>query len=128
MAQRKHAELIKQWADDDSLEFEVFIFLPDYGEKQWVVDKKPEWLESLEYRIKPTKPSIDWSHVADEYKWLSTSRDGFSYLSSEKPTYILGGWDYDSVKIPANGFKSFKSGKCDIKDSLVQRPAKDGEE
>lgn len=43
---RPHAELIKQWADDDSLEIEVS------SGAGWYVTKNPEWREHQQYRIK----------------------------------------------------------------------------
>lgn len=119
MAARKHAELIKQWADDDSLEIEVRL----YDDEDWEVVDCPSWKDECEYRIKPTKPSIDWSHVADEYKWLSTSLSGISNLFQKKPTsdYSDGTWGEDYFGTRAESHKSFKAGTCDWKDSLVQR-------
>ncbi len=31
------------------------------------------------------KPSIDWSHVKDEYKWLSVDKDGRAYVYENEP-------------------------------------------
>ena len=43
--QRKHAELIKAWAD--GAEIEVF------DKKEWRESKFPSWNDDLSYRIKP---------------------------------------------------------------------------
>jgi hypothetical protein len=45
---RKHAELIKQWADDDSLVIEVKSSTGD-----WLKTTSPWWSEDEKYRIKP---------------------------------------------------------------------------
>lgn len=120
MAQRKHAELIKQWADDDSLTIQCL------GVENWFHVELSALFTNPdeEYRIKPTKPSIDWSHVADEYKWLATDKHlGKSFLYADKPE--IGDdemWLGDSDWSSADSYKSFKRGTCDWKDSLVMRP------
>ena len=45
----KHAELIKQWLDDDSVEVEC----KDIGDDTWYSVGSPSWDEGTEYRIKP---------------------------------------------------------------------------
>lgn len=45
----RHAELIKQWADDPNLKFEW----RKNGIDNWKVVDKPAWNENAEYRIKP---------------------------------------------------------------------------
>lgn len=115
---RKHAELIKQWADDDRLEIEVKL---DSGEN-WGVAISPVWHNDCEYRIKPIKPSIDWSHVADEYHWLAVDADKEGFLFSDKPSIQDGGiWDSNCYVTPARTLKSFEAGTCDWRDSLVKR-------
>ncbi len=44
---RKHAELIKAWADGAKIEAKINGF--------WVMAKIPSWLEDTEYRIKPRR-------------------------------------------------------------------------
>ncbi len=79
------------------------------------------------YRLKPKqKPSINWDHVAPEYKWLATDADGETYLYAEKPRTTARAFEpgisrYANVK----GFASFKAGDCHWIDSLVERPAKE---
>lgn len=91
--------------------------------------KLPSWSKELKYRMKPvtlTKPSIDWSHVAPEYKWLAHDKDGDTYLYREEPKLGGGEW-YASVYdfVGTESFASFKPGTCDWKDSLVRRPKGD---
>jgi len=45
----KHAELIKQWLEDDSLEVEWREFV----NTSWNYVRSPSWDEDTEYRIKP---------------------------------------------------------------------------
>ena len=45
MSQRRHAELIKAWADGAEIEC-----VNNYG--KWVDCPEPYWLEKIEYRIK----------------------------------------------------------------------------
>lgn len=119
MAQRKHAELIKQIADDDSLEIEYL------GDNGWVSCgiTSPLTYPHVAHRIKSTKPSIDWS--AHSFKWIATSSNGVSLLYMCKPEPVAGGWWVNPTGAPtliADFLTSFKAGTCDWKDSLVQRP------
>ena len=44
----RHAEMIRRWLDDDSLEVEM-----EVGENAWQKDKNPTWDEDYEFRFKP---------------------------------------------------------------------------
>jgi hypothetical protein len=50
----KHAELIKAWADGA----EIQVFYNDI--MTWGGVDKPDWHESLSYRIKPKPPVVRW--------------------------------------------------------------------
>ena len=68
-----------------------------------------------------TKPSIDWSHVNEHYKYLAMDADGKFYLYTGKPSQ--GSQQWGSLPCtPATNFASFVPGTCDWKDSLVKRP------
>lgn len=91
---------------------------------------EPQWLAAVRYRVvaveKPkTKPSIDWSHVAPQYKWLARDIDDAAYVYVNKPFISAADmWEapaYDHYR--ANGFASYVAGDCDWKESLVERPA-----
>lgn len=88
----------------------------------------PAWAYTAVYRLMPapaTKPSIDWSHVSKDFKWLAQDEDGVAYLYSEKPTKDgeEGRWTYEGGELrEVSVFASFKPGTCDWEDSLVQRP------
>lgn len=75
------------------------------------------------YRIKPTKPSIDWSHVSDEFNYLARDECGLFYLYGNKPKINNSLWcSVDHNVISADAFKSLQVGNCHWKDSLVERP------
>lgn len=73
------------------------------------------------YEEPKTKPSIDWSHVSPEFKWMATDASGETYLYTEEPEFFEYCWDGVDL-IYVQGFASFKEGTCDWKDSLVERP------
>lgn len=77
-----------------------------------------------ECRVRPTKPSIDWSHVAPEYVAMATQSGGTTFLHKTIPTSEDYGWNVEPFRIPAfaAAFASFRPGTCDWRDSLVLRP------
>lgn len=92
---------------------------------EWRVLSHPNWGRGATYRIKPvelTKPSIDWSHVHADYKWMATDIDGGTYLFDSKPTLRPFAWGNNKVVPSVKAMVSFKAGTCNWKDSLVERP------
>lgn len=99
---------------------------------KWLGWVYPSWLGDNTYRVKPqpltqpltkplTKPSIDWSHVAPEYKWLAMIRTGEGFLFTCKPR-ITNSWQWggcDGKLGRACAFASYRPGTCDWRDSLV---------
>ena len=71
-----------------------------------------------------TKPSINWSHVKDEYKWLLVGADGSAYVCEDEPRPCNNGYWYSPKGSPSevNGLASYIPGTCDWRDSLVKRP------
>ena len=71
-----------------------------------------------------TKPSIDWSLVKEEYKWLSVDKDGSAYVSVNEPSRNGANCWYspkgDFSKV--NWLVSYSRGTCDWEDSVVKRP------
>lgn len=95
------------------------------GEDCWVSVEEPVWDFSLfDYRIKPlSKPYINWDHVHPDYKWMMTDCDGTCYLFETKPTHKATGVVWMGGKMAdADSHLSFIAGRCDWKDSLVERP------
>lgn len=75
-------------------------------------------------RVKPkplTKPSVDWSVIKPEYRWLARDEDGCAWVFIDKPKSIgfwTGELDFREVSFLA----SYTPGTCDWQDSLVERP------
>lgn len=93
----------------------------------WRVILMPCWNLVSTYRIKPvplTEPSIDWSAVSKECKYLARSKSGYGYLFKNRPhmMYNVGWAGQTSSLSAAEVFTSYVAGTCDWQDSLVQRP------
>ena len=69
-----------------------------------------------------TKPSIDWSHVNENFKWLAMDADGTFHIYTDKPLQGNRQWTTNLPCTPAIHFASFVPGTCDWRDSLVKRP------
>lgn len=68
----KHADLIRQWIDDDSLVVQ-YQYRPDF----WLDISSPEWNESTEYRFKPKTIRIGAVDVLEPCR--VTPSDGTKY-------------------------------------------------
>ena len=54
----------------------------------WQGDREPmwNWANSI-YRVKePTKPSINWDEVSEEYNWLACDKNGVGNLFETQPS------------------------------------------
>lgn len=72
---RKHAELIKQWADDDSLQIQVYCEVP----KTWIDISNILWSEHNEYRIKPkTVTKWQWAYTTGRSSVTAISKDYYA--------------------------------------------------
>ena len=72
-----------------------------------------------------TKPSIDWSLVKEDYKWLSVDKDGSAYVSTHEPMRNGTNYWYSPIKgdfSQVNWLVSYSRGTCQWEDSLVKRP------
>ena len=69
-----------------------------------------------------TKPSIEWSHVSEDFQYLAMDEDGEFYLYTDKPTQASQQWVTNLTYTPATHFASYTPGTCDWQDSLVERP------
>ena len=81
---------------------------------------------NYKYRIKPTKPSIDWSQVSDKFNYLARDESGLIYLYENKPEVAHDGWSsvagVGGMIVWAVTFKSLEVGTCNWTESLVERP------
>ena len=68
------------------------------------------------------KPSIDWSHVSEDFQYLAMDESGLHHLFAEEPEPITVEWTTHALYIYAEHFASFTPGTCNWKDSLVKRP------
>lgn len=94
--------------------------------KEWMTETKPVWAESIVYRVKPaTKPSVDWSQVAEGWDWLARDASGKGVFHKREPVEMecLGRWvSGGSSQIEAEIVSSYDPGTCHWRDSLVRRP------
>lgn len=100
------------------------------GKNDWSMMQEhslPLWnWEDFGHRVAVMKPSIDWSHVAPEYRFLAVDDDECGHLYQNKPFVRVGEWeDSKNRKIyapQASSFASYKRGDCHWSESLVERP------
>jgi len=125
--QRKELErkisVMQAYLDGADIEFTA-----NYPDIEWGDIANPfwDWVNS-DYRVKQTLPTINWDHVAPEYKWLATDKDGKLYLYKSMPTQgnkSCGFWVGSDKDFPidVDFFASFNPGTCNWEDSLVERP------
>jgi len=100
------------------------------SEREWTViedNQYPSWDWSRsEYRIAVQKPSIDWSHVSPEYRFLAVDDDEGAHFYKHLPFLRAGDWEDSTdrkIYAPrAETFASYKRGDCHYSESLVERP------
>ena len=70
------------------------------------------------------KPSIDWTQIKDEYKWLAVDVNNCAYVYENEPNIDgIAYWSTSSATyFCVNGLVSYSRGTCDWKESLVKRP------
>jgi len=91
-----------------------------------VFNGDPCWTwSSYEYRIATIPDSINWDHVAPEWKWMARDVFGDVRLYQSEPRVKPPRMVWSStphVCAPIDGFASYTRGTVDWKDSLVRRP------
>lgn len=118
----KHRAVAHAWVDGARVEGRDTKAI-HHGLNEWEICWFPSWLEDWEYRIKLTKPSINWEHISPEYVALATDNNGNSYLYMGIPEATAHMWESVHPCTVAEVFQSFVKGTCDWKDSLVVRPS-----
>ena len=101
-----------------------------YDGTRWVDKKISHFSGSNTYRQKPsprTKPSVDWSHLHDDFNYIATDMSGASFGYEHKPLLSEAIFSYEmgGKVFPLEGLASFKAGTCDWRESLVMRPSTD---
>jgi hypothetical protein len=114
LTENEQVELFRAWLRGATIEYLIC------GE--WKSSDAPAWSACNRYRIALTKPSIDWSHVAPEFKCLAQDADGYAYLFAGEPRIDGKQWLGGCEIVSAKSFTSYKPGTCDWRDSLVRRP------
>ena len=72
---------------------------------------------------KVVKPSINWEHVRDKYKFLAQDANGNAWLYWEKPLMGDGRWLASRGDCSeADSYASYTPGIVDWKHSLIVRP------
>lgn len=68
--------------------------------------------------------SIDWSHVAPEWKFMARDKNDIAYFYDAHPVQNERVWRVadDAELVTVRGFASYKRGTVNWKDSLVVRP------
>lgn len=89
---------------------------------------QPTWMALNRYQVRAVekpkmKPSIDWSQIRPEYKWLARDSDGTAWIYPTKPDRGDDAWDWRDNCTKAGFMASYAPGDCDWQDSLVERPA-----
>lgn len=99
---------------------------PDWG---WIDVPLPLWADLTSYRAKPaplTKPSLDWSHVHEQFNHAAKDSDGGGSVFADMPEPEEWGgegwWCSNGDWVETKGFASWNPGTCDWKDSLIHRP------
>ena len=91
----------------------------------WGPCGKPLWSwGDGEYRIATIPDSINWDHVAPEWKWMARDASGEVYFFKNEPRALPLSMVWSAIEDPseARGFSSYARGTVDWKDSLVRRP------
>ena len=71
------------------------------------------------------RPSINWAHVNEKFKWLAYDLDGSPWVYEYEPTAEGTSTCWRTSKgdtFRADRLTSYVPGTCDWKDSLVERP------
>ena len=87
----KHAELIKAWLDDDSLEVEWLDSCGDW--RNWREVRSPSWEEATEYRFKPKMITVG-EHSFPEPMRVAPEAGAWVYLPNilGKCVYVDTHW------------------------------------
>ena len=88
----------------------------------WWRAVEPAWnWRNADYRIATIPDSINWDHVAPEWKWMARDEDGYVYLFTEEPRLKTDAWGSSGYAV-ALCLSSYTRGTVDWQHSLVRRP------
>ena len=111
---KRMIEVMQAYVDGDEVE--------SCTGEEWWVNEHPVWnWPSVDYRIAKTPDTINWDHVAPEFKYMARDDEGYGLLFKLKPRLGKYHW-VSSYSMYAGTFSSYRKGTTDWKDSLVIRP------
>lgn len=108
-------EVMQAYVDGEKVEFKNA--LGEWQEK----GINHGWYCDTDYRIAKTPDTINWDHVAPEFKWMARDLHGRALLYQNKPRMLETVW-VGHPNTFADYFLSYRKGTVDWKDSLVIRP------
>lgn len=123
LSREEQLALFVAWLDGKTIEIYTLV------DNDFTTIRHPTWNMESRYRVALTKLSINWDQLHPDYNWIATDKDGRSFAYTEEPYNSGYSWSHrsGSYSPELSVFASFKAGTCDWKDSLVQRPQKQGE-
>lgn len=98
------------------------------NEQSQFVDREPIWnwgFYTYTHRRAKIPDTINWDHVAPEFKYMARNYIGNTALFVERPeiSFVTDkAWTYRGNSVPAVGHASYRRGTVDWKESLVIRP------
>lgn len=124
-------EVMQAFLEGQEIEYQEF----NNKEPIWKKADTPVWdWFTKNYRIKPkTKPSINWDHINEKWKYLARDENGLTYIFTDEPVQTksrgVGIWTVNQDLNPnttyaniCNIFASYSPGDCNWKESLIIRP------
>ena len=122
---RKHADLIKAWADGAEIQCH-------YGDYGWIDNSYPHWWEFNNYRIKPKeqkKLNIPWELIKPEFTQAAMDKNGEVFVfTQEEISFIATGryWCFNDLYVGKHTIISesltIDTDGIDWKESLTLRP------
>lgn len=111
---KRMIEVMQAYVDGEKIEYKLG--------NEWEVNERPVWnWPTVNYRIAKKPDTINWDHVAPEFKYMARDEDGDVFLFTEKPEKLHNYWR-NGYKIPVIAHSSYRKGTVDWKESLVIRP------
>lgn len=113
---KRMIEVMQAYVDGKRIEVKGLDFNTLVQEPWW------DWCSS-EFVVAKTPDTINWDHVATEFKYMARDENSEPYFYEEEPFVRGDGWMTDShVAVQAKSFSSYRKGTVDWKESLVIRP------
>lgn len=119
---QERIEIMQAWLDGKRVQWKSRV---DGSWNDMLGYENPDFsFDARQYRIAPPEPDfIDWSHVADKWKWLARDANGEAWLYDNEPECRhISSWGGRGNCIRASEFASYRNGGADWRESLFARP------